>query len=291
MKKNILTSIGLTVFFTVAIVSLNVVTGTGTTSVYAYTPGSPGGRTNSPGDIANVATGQIANCTNCHTGTINVGTGLRTITSTIPSSGYVPGQTYVISGGLTEAGISKMGFEITAEKDADNTKVGTFSVTDQLRTQVVGGAAVTHKAAGTAAIAGVGAWTFNWTAPAAGTGGVTFYGAFNATNGMGTGSGNSSGDHIYTATPLAVSEDLSTGLVENSSLIATSIFPNPVKSSFEISTTKSIDNVVVYNLAGKIMSNINRFENRVDASTLATGVYFVELESEGSVIIKKIIKE
>ena len=53
MKKNILTSIGLTAFFAVAIVSLNVVSDSGTTSVYAHTAGSNngnGGKTASPGD-------------------------------------------------------------------------------------------------------------------------------------------------------------------------------------------------------------------------------------------------
>ena len=58
MKKNILTSIGLTAFFAVAIVSLNVVSDSGTTSVYANSGGSPGGKTSSPGDVSN--------CTQCH---------------------------------------------------------------------------------------------------------------------------------------------------------------------------------------------------------------------------------
>jgi hypothetical protein len=286
MKRNTRASIGLIAFFTVVIVLLNTVSDSGVTSVYASSGGSDGGMTNSPGDIASLAPG-VANCTSCHsTSPLNSGSGTTSITSTVLSSGYVPGQTYTITGTVSEVGISSFGFEITAEKDADDSKTGTLIVTNTTNTKIVGGTAVTQKPVG---VTGVGSksWAFNWTAPVAGTGDVTFYGAFNA----GNSNGAAAGDYIYTATPLSVSEDLSVGLVENLNAVTILIFPNPVKTSFEISTTKKIDDLVIYNLVGKRMINVRQDVNSFDTSALDAGIYFVQIKSEGKVMIKKIIKE
>jgi hypothetical protein len=277
MKKNILTSIGLTTFFALGIVSLNVISDSGTTSVYAFSNGSPGAKTNSPADAAN--------CTQCHAGSIITGSSVSAITTNIPVGGYVPGQTYTITGTVTEAGVSKFGFEMTAERESDNSKIGTVIVTDATNTTIVGGNAVTHKSSGTSGVGGK-AWSFDWTAPALGTGNVTFYGAFNSANGDGA----TSGDKIYSSS-ISVAENITTGLVENLTVISTTIFPNPVKTSFEISTAKAIDNVEVYNLEGKRINNVNQTVNKFDASALASGIYFVKIVSEGSVITKKIIKE
>ena len=76
--------------------------------------GSPGGKTNSPGD------GQ--NCTACHsTFALNSGSGVTSIATNIPISGYIPGSTYIITTTITQTSIIKFGFELTAE-DANNVK-------------------------------------------------------------------------------------------------------------------------------------------------------------------------
>lgn len=279
MKKNILTSIGLMALFVLAIVSLNVLSDSGTTSAYANTVGSPGGKTNSPTDGSN--------CTQCHTGSINSGGGFANISSTVLSSGYVPGQTYTITGLVEQGGVNKFGFEITAE-DNSGSKVSSFILTDAARTKFVNANnGVSHTANGTTPTSlNTNVWSFDWTAPLTGTGDVTFYGAFNAVN-----SNNAnSGDNVYTIS-LTVSEAIQTELVENYNLIETSLFPNPVKTAFQISTTEVIDNVVVYNLAGKKMSNVNQTVNKFDVSSLASGIYFVHIESKGNVMTKKMIKE
>lgn len=160
--------------------------------LFSYTSGSPGGRTGSPGDGG-------ALCTQCHYGAAQVQGGL--ISTNIPASGYQPGQTYTVTVSANMSGISKYGFELTAE-GAGGTKKGTFTVTDPSRIKKVNsGTAVTHKAGGTAASGNTISWSTDWTAPTAGTGQVTFYTAVNATNS----NGSSSGDHIYKDT-YAVSE-------------------------------------------------------------------------------------
>lgn len=278
MRRNILTLLTLTTFFTVSIITVSVISESGTTSVYAFSNGSPGGRTNSPGDASN--------CTACHSGTINSGSGTRIITSTIPASGYVPGDTYTITGSITEAGISRFGFEMSAERDANNTKIGSITITDATNTKTVAGSAVTHQAAG---ISGTGSrsWSFDWTAPAAGNGNVTFYGAFNAANS----NGSTSGDNIYTAT-LSVTEDLTAvGLADNTSAVSTKIYPNPVFTYFQITTAKFIDRVSIYNLEGKEMTNSVRNLNTVNVESFPSGIYFVKIESDGKTVTQRVIKK
>ncbi|MDG1477150.1 MAG: T9SS type A sorting domain-containing protein [Vicingaceae bacterium] len=277
MKRNILTSIGLTAFFAIGIMSLNVFLDSNSTSVHAFSGGSPGGRSSSPADASN--------CTACHSGSLINGSTASSITSNIPVSGYVAGTTYTITGTISEVGINKFGFEITAEKDADNSKIGTMVITDATNTKIVGGSAVTHQSAGTTGT-GSRTWSFDWTAPIAGTGDITFYGAFNSANGNGA----TSGDKIYSAS-IGVSEDFSTSIVEASNKNITTIFPNPVISSFEVVSGKDIDAVKVFSLEGKKMTTVIQNGSVFDATELSSGIYFVQMVVEGELITKKIIKE
>jgi hypothetical protein len=127
-----------------------------------YPTGAPAGYTGSPGDGKN--------CTECHGGTATTISGW--ITSNIPAEGYLPGQTYQITATNNNTGSGKYGFEISPQS-ASGTLLGTL--TAGANNQLVGNNKyVTHVSASTS----INTWTFNWTAPAAGTGNVTFYGAF-----------------------------------------------------------------------------------------------------------------
>ncbi|GAB4332572.1 MAG: hypothetical protein Kow00127_24310 [Bacteroidales bacterium] len=156
------------------------------TSELNFSSGSPGGKTGSPGDGGNT-------CTDCHGGSANPAEGW--ITSNIPAEGYTPGMTYTVTATGTHSGVVKFGFEATAE-DAQNQKTGTLIVTNSVENQLInGGQSITHKSSGTTPTGNTKSWSFDWTAPNAGTGTVTFYAAFNAANG----NGNTSGDIIYTS--------------------------------------------------------------------------------------------
>lgn len=127
--------------------------------------GSPGGKTGSPSDNTD--------CTQCHT-VLSTTSALTSITSNIPSSGYVPGNTYTITANINALSALN-GFEITCEENNTNLKTGTFFITNPNETQLVNnGAAVTHTVGGNNSHT----WSFDWEAPIAGTGDVNFYGAF-----------------------------------------------------------------------------------------------------------------
>jgi hypothetical protein len=156
--------------------------------------GPSGGHTGSPGDA-----GLTCNTTGCHTGSaITPATGW--ITSNIPSSGYIAGQVYTITATATYSGRVRFGFQISPQS-VNGTYLGTLVNTDVTKMQIVSTKYIEHKAAGTIGTSGYHTWTFNWIAPVAGTGSVTFYGAFNCSNN----NNSSSGDLIFTSN-LAVIE-------------------------------------------------------------------------------------
>lgn len=277
MKKKILASVGLTIGFS-ALLIVGSISFEGTHSVYANAGGSPGGRTDSPGDGSS--------CINCHTGTINSGIAQVAITSIGLANGYVPGQTYTISAAVTGTSSSKIGFEVTAEKDLDNSKIGSIIITDATRTKAVNSsAAITHNsAAGTTASSGSNGWTFDWVAPSAGTGDITFYGAFNVTNS----SSNTNGDEVYSGT-FSVQEAVATGLGEFSSNQFVSLFPNPAKSFVQVSTNMMVKNISIFNLAGEKVIETTEFQNKINIEKLSLGIYFVKIQTDKDLLIEKLI--
>ncbi|HLG33441.1 MAG TPA: choice-of-anchor V domain-containing protein, partial [Bacteroidia bacterium] len=106
---------------------------------------------------------------------------------------------FSITATATRANHIKFGFEISPQSPT-GTYLGTM-IDTSTQTQIVSTKYITHTSTGTTGTNGFHTWAFNWTAPAIGTGNVTFYGAFNVTN-----SSNSSvGDTIYLST-LLISE-------------------------------------------------------------------------------------
>lgn len=71
-----------------------------------------------------------------------------------------------------------------------------------------------------------------------------------------------------------------------------SIYPNPVSTTLNLQTELNDFNYTIYSIEGKIVkqgkSNIS--ETSIDVSHLNAGIYLVELESNGSKTVQKIIK-
>ena len=124
------------------------------------------------------------NCTQCHFGNeLNASGG--SLMLTIPET-YEPNRVYTIIIDLSRAGQSRWGFEMTA-LDAGGARAGSFEVDSAANTQVseanskqyikqtaIGSAQGTNDAH---------SWEFQWTAPDADVGPITFYAAGNAANG------------------------------------------------------------------------------------------------------------
>lgn len=255
------------------------------TSFVLYPTGSPGGKTGSPGDGGST-------CTDCHAGSANTVSGW--ITTNIPVSGYVPGQTYTITASATHSGAQKYGFELTAEDLAANKK-GTIIITDAAQTKKVNSnSAVTHTSGGTTPAGGGKTWSFDWTAPASGTGTVRFYGAFNAANG----DGNNTGDVIYLSSASVF--EATTGITDNvAGSVPVKVFPNPFADFIEVSAgtlenpvssfrISSMDGRTVYSENEMITGNQ---EVRIDAAGFPKGVYVLSAHfSNGQKASYKLVK-
>jgi len=161
-----------------------------TTDTIGYLTGAPSGKANDP------SSGN-ANCTGCHSGTATTNATIANITTNIPATGYVPGTTYTITANVVYAGKTRFGFEVSPQNTAGVLK-GAITITNPTNTKIVSTKYVTHTSAGNTGT-GARSWSFNWTAPVAGTGAVTFYGSLLAANN----NGSESGDLTYlTSTPV-----------------------------------------------------------------------------------------
>ena len=149
-------------------------------------------RTGSPGEL---------NCTDCH-GDYALNSGGGSISISAPGmsgNAYTAGQTYNMSVTVSRGASSLFGVGIEALTSA-NTNAGTLNITDAASTAIksatISGVSrrnIVHTLNG-GATAGSKVFNFSWTAPASGTGTVTFYFAGAACNS----SGDEAGDYVYT---------------------------------------------------------------------------------------------
>jgi hypothetical protein len=234
--------------------------------------GSPGAKTGSPLDGNN--------CTQCHSG---LPIDMENLISTdIPETGYIPGTTYTISFCAANPAAQKMGFEFTAE-NAEN-KVGTFIITNSTDSKLANAdKAVTHNGV---VNSNAYNWSFDWTAPVAGTGEVTFYGAANTVNG----NGGTSGDQVFLSS-LSVEEDVSSGI--QTDLNATvSIYTDYKNGYVRIAAKNLLRTVKVFDINGKLLkslSDLNHSEINVNTQSLKKGIYLFEIGFDSYQITKKAV--
>jgi len=267
-----------TAFGFVGLIAIN-----STSSTSANGTGAPSARTGSPGDGMN--------CSGCHTGSA-VNTIPGVISSDIPASGYIPGTTYTITATISATGINKFGFEISPQS-ATGVKKGTMVITGGTTTQLItSGKYITHKTAGTAGT-GTKTWSFNWIAPAAGSGSLTFYGAFVLANGNNA----NSGDQVRLST-LSVSENTATTGLEELALSADdmNVYPNPARDFVTINVLSAGKaDVRIFDLAGREVRTITDYNlsssQGISVSDLPQGMYVMRISNERGEVLKKIVKQ
>ncbi len=84
------------------------------------------------------------------------------------------------------------------------------------------------------------------------------------------------------------------GIDENTFATTITLYPNPTKNTLQINTQdKTIDQVNIYTITGsKILQlDVDIVSPTVDVSSLASGVYYVQLYSGKNVALKKFVKE
>lgn len=222
--------------------------------------GSVGGKTGSPTDGAN--------CTMCHS---NAQIGQNPILTTdIPATGYEPGNIYNITVDLNPLlGTGPNGFEVTCEENINNTKSGVFVITNPTHTKFTNNnSAVTHTTAGN----NLSTWSFNWVAPIAGTGDITFYGAFII---AGYPIGSNIGD-TFSSTTVSFNEAIINSTINLSE-------ENDFIFNSENNTIKAMKNVSIYDISGKIVLSTN--EELTTISHLNKGVYILKSENKTQKVV------
>ncbi|MDW8302943.1 MAG: choice-of-anchor V domain-containing protein, partial [Bacteroidia bacterium] len=232
----------------------------------ANSSGAPSGKAGAPAESG-------ATCTGCHGGINTPLTGL--ITSNIPTSGFVPGQTYTITATISRPGVTKYGFSISPQNNS-GALMGNMIITNP-ETQLVGmNKYVTHTSSGTNAPSGTKTWTFDWIAPTADS--VVFYGAFLAANGNST----SSGDNTFTS-QLKVYSQTYLSLQHKERLDKSIIcYPNPVTDN-QVTIHTDIDKIQTIQICdyqGRFIyakDNINQKTITLGLQDYQPGVYFIQV--------------
>ncbi len=228
---------------------------------FAYPNGSPAGYTGSPGD-------NNQKCASCHGGSTTTVAGW--ITSNIPSEGYTAGTSYTIT--ATVSGSGKKGFEVSPQ-NITGTQLGVLAAGSG--SKLVGGTKyVTQSSAGSSS--GTKVWNFTWTAPAAGTGPVTLYGAFilgYSSTKLSTLVINEANANALAATAIAIPEVICLG--ESSQLSAAPTGGSGTYTylwtSIPAGFTSTLQNpVVTPDVSTQYTVNVNDGAQSVEASTTVT---------------------
>lgn len=218
-------------------------------------------------------------CAFCHSGG-NFDASLA-ITTNIPVTGYEFDTPYDITVTLNETGATDHGFALTAERDEDNAKVGTFTPVEGItKINNVGNITQSFDTNGNT-------WSFTWTSPSTNLGPITFYAAGNAANG----NAQSSGDQIVT-TSLPTSPT-TLGITETEKL-EFKMFPNPstdiLNIQLSVETLKA--EVGVYDHTGRkiIVKKLSPEDSKLNVSKLSTGIYIIRVLSDNKVGVQTLIK-
>ena len=129
-----------------------------------------------------------SNCTGCHSGTLNSGSGSISMSG---FTSYYPGGSYTLT--LDVSGTTKHGFQVTSARASSNTTAaGSFTSGTGYGVATQGSFSYARHSS----TSSLGSWSISWTAPSTALGSVTFYGAgVAANNNFGT-----TGDQVYAGT-------------------------------------------------------------------------------------------
>lgn len=234
--------------------------------------GTPGGRTGAPNDGSTCGTNG-----GCHnTGTTNP---LSFISTNIPSSGYIPGQTYSITVAPQVSGRNKYGFEIVGINSSNNEK-GTFVSNSEVANMTATRA--THRSTSTGGTDGR-SWNVDWTAPNSGEGDITFYSAVLAANG----NGQKSGDLVFTDNLVVTQSTMSS---KSEIFNKTDVYPNPFTNSIKVETELPYLSLEVYSIQGTLLYSSENAKDSYDLGHLNNGMFIVIIKREDSKELIRVFK-
>lgn len=235
--------------------------------------------TNAPGSGNN-------KCTSCHGGgnfgTVEIDFQLITDSGNAVTE-YVPGQVYTISAAVNHANGNPSGFgiQMVALDDANNATAGAWA-NPSANAKLVTLSSRNYFEQNAPSASNL--FTGDWTAPAEGTGSVTFYMGANAVNGNGGTNGDNAVLDQVTFTEAVA--DTANGIL-NIELEQLSVFPNPVMDILNVSGLDQKDQLEIFSINGQRMMLGAESNNSIDVSVLPTGIYILKTENKVARFLKK----
>ncbi|HRO43394.1 MAG TPA: T9SS type A sorting domain-containing protein [Flavipsychrobacter sp.] len=254
---------------------------------------SNGNRTGSPGSAGTCGS------SGCHSVPSANTTGLFIVADatapTTPVTSYTPGHNYIVALSGNNATKANFGFQAIVLRQSNNTQVGTITTTDA-KTHVPSGytALIEHNQR-IGKTQGVYAVTFNWTAPAAGTGPVTIYGIINAVNS----DGGVAGDEPSNTFSQVLTE-IPTSVASLSQNIKITAYPNPATSNVNIKMEGAENGTYTINVmdvTGRTIQTESLQVNGENANislqtgNWASGLHFAQIIKDGAQRMIPIVKQ
>lgn len=228
---------------------------------------------------------------------------VNTLLFSSPDSTYKTGNKYTLTLKVAKPGIERFGFEIVALGKTNNINMGTWSITNSTRTQIISGTGslskrkyVTHKSAGTTPVSsGLGQWSFDWTAPSVLEGEIVFYYISNCANN----DGKVTGDNLFKSSfPIRPEGWVSITDLTDKSKFNVSYHPENRSINLQFSLLRKISaSFAVYDINGKIIS-AKEAQNREPGfyseninleSGTPSGIYLVNLVIGDQNLTQKVI--
>ena len=252
-----------------------------------------------PAASANRATGAPGDngtaCNSCHSGGTfgDVTIDLQLLDTNGNSvSEYMPGQVYSVSVDLSTANFSPnaYGFQTIALIDANDVPTNSFENSgDGVQFSTSAGRQYAEHTNPKVS----GEFTFDWMAPAAGSGSVTFYAAGNAANL----NGNTLGDNAKLAnfsftemggdTADTNTNEPPTGLSIINDRAAFSVFPNPATDVLQLNGDWSQGTLMLYSVKGGLIREVMPSSGEIRVDDLSTGLYILANEQSRVTFMKR----
>ncbi|MCC7466128.1 MAG: T9SS type A sorting domain-containing protein, partial [Saprospiraceae bacterium] len=241
--------------------------------------------------------GQPKTCQSCHNlGPIQATVAISVLDSAnVAVTQYRPGNKYKarVTINATGQGLNGYGFQMIALRDSDNSDLDGFSDVNPNNYKIAsipgGRTYAEHNN-----ISPTNTFDVTWTAPATGTGSVTFYAAGNGVNSNGNTSGDGAGSSTLKLT------EFSSATADPQALPGDwTVSPNPVTDLLQLSGSRLEPGHYrfrVFSAAGQMVWEAEQliqneaFLSSIPASDWQPGVYFVQMEQGGKRSYVKVLK-
>ncbi len=260
--------------------------------------GANWGNTGAPGDET-LSSGASRTCQTCH------GTGQTQVSLDIEvrdGSGelvtaYVPNETYNVSVIINHADgpmPAGYGFQMVSLINSDDSDVNAWS-NPSTNTKIATASNTGRSYAEHNGVSVTNTFEVEWTAPAVGSGDVTFYSSGNGVNENGTTGGDGADTNSLT-----LAEDTDTGINGVYSAANLIVAPNPTQGFTNINlkdvanTSFTLDLLSVNGQllsSRKIQVDHNNFQYQLPLNDLSNGIYFIRLANENGVLTERILKQ